>query len=52
MECNMLKEFSGGYQKDVNMKEDQIQIMLDEVDRYKKEKKEAFSILKHTGHGH
>lgn len=24
MECNMLKEFSGGYQKDVAMKEDQI----------------------------
>lgn len=43
----MLKEFSSGYQKDVNMKEDQIQIMLDEVDRYKKEKKEAMSILKH-----
>lgn len=47
MENNMLKEFSGGYQKDVTMKEDQIQIMLDEVDRYKKEKKEAMSILKH-----
>ena len=47
MECNMLKEFSSGYQKDVTMKEDQIQIMLDEVDRYKKEKKEAMSILKH-----
>lgn len=47
MECSMLKEFSGGYQKDVAMKEDQIQIMLDEVDRYKKEKKEAMSILKH-----
>ena len=43
----MLKEFSSGYQKDVAMKEDQIQIMLDEVDRYKKEKKEAMSILKH-----
>ena len=47
MECGMLKEFSSGYQRDVNMKEDQIQIMLDEVDRYKKEKKEAMSILKH-----
>ena len=43
----MLKEFSQGFQKDVNMKEDQIQIMLDEVDRYKREKKEAMSILKH-----
>ena len=29
------------------MKEDQIQIMLDEVERYKREKKEAMSILKH-----
>jgi len=43
----MLKEFSQGFQKDVNMKEDQIQIMLDEVERYKREKKEAMSILKH-----
>ena len=47
MENGMLKEFSQGFQKDVNMKEDQIQIMLDEVDRYKREKKEAMSILKH-----
>ena len=47
MECHMWKEFSSGYQKDVTMKEDQIQIMLDEVDRYKKEKTEAMSILKH-----
>jgi hypothetical protein len=47
MENNMLKEFSQGFQKDVNMKEDQIQIMLDEVERYKREKKEAMSILKH-----
>ena len=47
MENGMLKEFSQGIQKDVNMKEDQIQIMLDEVDRYKREKKEAMSILKH-----
>jgi hypothetical protein len=29
------------------MKEDQVQIMLDEVERYKREKKEAMSILKH-----
>lgn len=28
------------------MKEDQIQILLEEVDRYKKEKKEAMTILK------
>lgn len=42
----MLKEFSQGYQKDLGMKEEQIQIMLDEVDRYKKEKKEAMTILK------
>jgi hypothetical protein len=47
MENGMLKEFSQGFQKDVNMKEDQIQIMLDEVERYKREKKEAMSILKH-----
>lgn len=47
MENNMLKEFSQGYQKEVNMKEDQMQIMLDEVERYKREKKEAMSILKH-----
>lgn len=47
MENNMLKEFSQGYQKDVTMKEDQVQLMLDEVDRYKREKKEAMSILKH-----
>ncbi len=47
MENGMLKEFSQGYQKEVNMKEEQIQIMLDEVDRYKREKKEAMGILKH-----
>ena len=29
------------------MKEEQMQIMLDEVERYKREKKEAMSILKH-----
>ena len=46
MENAMLKEFSQGYQKDLGMKEDQIQIMLDEVDKYKKEKKEALTILK------
>ena len=47
MENGMLKEFSQGYQKDVGMKEEQIQIMLDEVERYKREKKEAMSVLKH-----
>jgi hypothetical protein len=47
MENSMLKEFSQGFQKDVNMKEEQIQIMLDEVERYKREKKEAMGILKH-----
>ena len=46
MENGMLKEFSSGYQKDLTMKEDQIQIMLDEVDKSKKEKKEAMQILK------
>ena len=46
MENKMLKDYSQGYSKDVGMKEDQIQIMLDEVDKYKKEKKEAMSILK------
>jgi hypothetical protein len=46
MEVGMLKEFSQGYQRDLAMKEDQIQIMLDEVDRYKREKKEAMTILK------
>lgn len=28
------------------MKEEQVSIMLDEVDRYKREKKEAMTILK------
>lgn len=42
----MWKDFSQGYQKDLGMKEEQVQIMLDEVDRYKREKKEAMTILK------
>lgn len=42
----MWKDFSQGYQKDLAMKEEQVQIMLDEVDRYKREKKEAMTILK------
>lgn len=46
MEVGMLKEFTQGYQKDLGMKEEQIQIMLDEVERYKREKKEAMTILK------
>lgn len=46
MENGMLKEFSQGFQGDLSMKEEQLQIMLDEVDRYKKEKKEAMTILK------
>jgi len=46
MEVGMLKEFTQGYQRDLGMKEEQIQIMLDEVERYKREKKEAMTILK------
>ena len=42
----MLKEFQIQFQKDVTMKEDQVQLMLEEVERYKKEKKEAMTILK------
>lgn len=41
-----MKEFTQGYQRDLGMKEEQIQIMLDEVERYKREKKEAMTILK------
>jgi len=46
MDAGMWKDFSQGYQKDLAMKEEQVQIMLDEVDRYKREKKEAMTILK------
>jgi hypothetical protein len=42
----MMKEVSIGYQKEIEMKEEQIRIMLDEVERYKREKKEAMTILK------
>jgi hypothetical protein len=46
MDNTMMKEFSIGYQKEIEMKEEQIRIMLDEVERYKREKKEAMTILK------
>lgn len=46
MDNAMMKEFSLGYQKEIEMKEEQIRIMLDEVERYKREKKEAMTILK------
>lgn len=46
MEIEMLKEFAEGYKKDLGMKEEQLALMLEEVDKYKKEKKEAMTILK------
>ncbi|CDW90750.1 ubiquitin carboxyl-terminal hydrolase family protein [Stylonychia lemnae] len=46
LEIKMLKEFQQGIQKDFEGKDQQIQILMDQVDKFKREKKEAFSLLR------
>lgn len=42
----MLKEFQHGIKNDFENKEEQIQILVDQVNKFKKDKKDAVSIVK------
>ena len=46
LEIQMLKEFNLGFEKDYQSKDQQIQMMIDQVNKFKKEKKDAMSIVK------
>lgn len=44
-ENKMLQEFKIGYEKDLSAKDSQIKVLFQEIDRLKREKKEAISIV-------